>query len=202
MAKQKEKTKKRATGGLSPVFWAVPLLAILDLLFYLLMSMGYISPFFFSKERWSWIAIGVQFILMAVLVIPHVVERRVLPEEEEPSPMPAEAKAPVAKARPKEKTAASTGTRSSSKGPAPQAVTVKAGKPEVVEYPEKISGGIYADSHVPIGDGKFLKLRSMIARSCLLCDEQNRCWDIIRSDIDEADFKSNTDCKEGLGIEG
>jgi hypothetical protein len=68
----------------------------------------------------------------------------------------------------------------------------------IVEYPPQITGGIYSDSLIPVGKGKILKLRTIIARSCLICDKQVECWPKSRRLVSKEDFKSNIECKGGL----
>jgi|GEM_PF-1164081 len=68
----------------------------------------------------------------------------------------------------------------------------------IVEYPPQITGGIYSDTLIPVGKGKILKLRTIIARSCLICDKQVECWPKARRVVSKEDFKSNIECKGGL----
>jgi len=203
MAKKKEKSRKPEQEGMSAALWLVPILAILDLLYYFLLSMGAPLPTFgIGIDKWKIGSAIFQGALLVVLALSHALDRRapaaeceaeeVEPEEVEELPKPkAVTKRPTAAATP-----AAPPARPVSPEPAP-----KAPARQVMEYPPKASGGIYADSHIPVGEGKFLKFRTLIARSCLLCDEQERCWDIIRHDVDEDSFKSNIDCKQGLKIE-
>jgi hypothetical protein len=68
----------------------------------------------------------------------------------------------------------------------------------VVEYPPKIPGGIYSDTRLTINKNITLKMRTLIARACLLCEEQVDCWPKVRKDISKEDFKFNTECRGGL----
>jgi len=68
----------------------------------------------------------------------------------------------------------------------------------IIEYPPQITGGIYSDTLLPVGKGKLLKLRTIIARSCLICDKQVECWPKSRRVVSKEDFKSNIECKGGL----
>ncbi len=68
----------------------------------------------------------------------------------------------------------------------------------IVEYPPQITGGIYSDTLIPVGKGKLLKLRTIIARSCLICDKQIECWPKTRRVVSKEDFRSNIECKGGL----
>ncbi len=200
MAKKKEKSQGPEREGISPALWLVPILSIIDLLYYFLLSMGYDLPTF-NQPMWiiNYASVGIQGLLLVVLAGSHAMDRRATAAcEEEPEEAVTDEveEAPEPKARNVAKAAAA-------KAPAPKAPeppAEPAGR-EVFEYPPKVSGGIYADSHIPVGEGRFLKLRTLIARSCLLCDEQGRCWDIVRTDVDQDFFTSNIDCKEGLKIE-
>jgi len=68
----------------------------------------------------------------------------------------------------------------------------------VIDYPPQITGGIYSDTLVPVGRGTILKLRTIIARSCILCDKKVECWPRSRRTITKEDFMANTECKGGL----
>jgi len=68
----------------------------------------------------------------------------------------------------------------------------------LVEYPPQITGGVYADTLIPVGRGAILKLRTIIARACLFCDKQVECWPKSRRHISKEDFMFNTECKGGL----
>lgn len=216
MAKKREKSTPSEippkSSGMSPALWLVPLLALLLLLLYLALAMGYIAPFLLTLYQWKLGTIIIQLVLIALLVTSHALDSRSTQYEEEVGG--AEVKAdyidqteqPPSPVRTKAKT-----TKVVSGKPAPitvesqpevvLATPKKEGKPEIVEYPEKVSGGIYADTHLPIGDGRFLKLRTLIARSCLLCEEHDKCFTLIRHDMSADGFNSNIDCKQGLNIE-
>jgi len=72
------------------------------------------------------------------------------------------------------------------------------GKKKHVEYPPKISGVIYADTYVSLGAETDVKIRTMLARACPLCDKEEECWENVGSRISKDDFLSNMECKEGL----
>jgi hypothetical protein len=198
---------------MSPALWLVPALSILNLLYYFLLSMGYELPTFgFGIDRWKIGSAIFQGALLVVLALSHALDRRAPAAVCEPEPPEAEEvvqePAPRAKAdrkapasKPKQTVAAPTAKPAAPtlREEAPGTTPRTAGK-EVFEYPPKKSGGIYADSQIPLGGGRYLKLRTLVARSCLLCDEQDRCWDIIRHEVDRDFFRTNIDCKEGLNI--
>jgi hypothetical protein len=208
MAKKKDKSGGQEREGISPALWLVPVLAVIDLLYYFLLSMGYDLPRF-GLSIWAFNigSIGLQGALLVILSVSHALDRRataVCEDETDEAQVEEVEQAPAPRARAAAASAASA-AKAATKGaaPAPKAPEppAKSASREVFEYPPKVSGGIYADSHIPIGEGRFLKLRTIIARSCLLCDEQGKCWDIVRTDVGQEFFTSNIDCKEGLKIE-
>ena len=199
MAKKKDKSASPEREGISPALWLVPILAIIILFYYFFISMGYNLPTFGrTMDQLKYGSVIILGALLGVLAVSHALDRRATAaSEDESDEVETEEveETPVAKARPQ--------TKGPQKVPAPKPPEPPA-KPagrEVFEYPPKVSGGIYADSHISLGDGRLLKLRTQIARACLLCDEQGKCWDIVRTDVDQDFFQSNIDCKEGLKIE-
>ncbi|MDG6220594.1 MAG: hypothetical protein QCI38_04000 [Candidatus Thermoplasmatota archaeon] len=71
-------------------------------------------------------------------------------------------------------------------------------KKKVLEYPPKITGVIYADTYIPINEGVDLKMRTMLARACALCEKEEECWEKSGAGLDKKDFEANMECKEGL----
>jgi hypothetical protein len=224
MAKKGDKNASRQPSRTSLALWLAPALAVLVLLFYMALYMGYIAPFIFSLNYWKIGAIVIELVLIAGLVTSHALDRRTVDEECEvvkpeyidvreqatpkakatkgapPAKSPATATQTPATTAPKAAGAIASKDAPAAKVPAEESLKQE-GKREVVEYPEKTSGGIYADTHVPIGGGRFLKLRTMVARSCLLCDEQDNCYSLVRHSFSMGDFKSNIDCKDGFKSE-
>ncbi|MBM4249819.1 MAG: hypothetical protein FJ149_10405 [Euryarchaeota archaeon] len=211
MARKKDKAAVPEREGISPALWLVPLVAIIDLLYYFLLSMGYALPTF-GLSMWmiNLGSVGIQGALLCVLAVSHALDRRATtvsedevdgPDAEDIERDPAGGTAAKG-ATPAKAPAGGAATKgaASAKASAPAPAPRPAGR-EVFEYPPKVSGGIYADSHIPLGEGRFLKLRTQIARSCLLCDEQQTCWEIVRTGVEQEIFASNIDCKEGLNIE-
>jgi len=172
--------------------------------------MGYIAPFILTIYQWKWALIILQFVFIATLISSHALDKRTAPIEAETCAE--EVKAEIIEEKPqqaapsKSKPAQPATVKSPPVAPTPKpavqpAPAAREGRPDIVDYPEKISGGIYADTHLPIGDGRFLKLRTLIARSCLLCDEHDKCFAIVRHDMSAEGFNSNIECKQGLNIE-
>ncbi len=74
----------------------------------------------------------------------------------------------------------------------------KAGKKRIVEYPKKETGCIYSNTLIPINKNLVLNLRVFVAKSCMLCDDQESCWAGFKNSVNYKDFMANTECKDGL----
>jgi|GEM_PF-6137140 len=74
----------------------------------------------------------------------------------------------------------------------------KAGKKRIIEYPKKETGCIYSNTLIPIDKNLVLNLRVFVAKSCMLCDEQEKCWAGFKNSVNYQDFMANVDCKEGF----
>jgi len=75
---------------------------------------------------------------------------------------------------------------------------VEVQRADTIEYPEKISGGIYGDVAIWIDEDKKLLVRTMLARLCRLCKEQQDCWKTIEDTASWDSFLTNIHCREGL----
>lgn len=71
-------------------------------------------------------------------------------------------------------------------------------KPKLVEYPKKVPGGVYGDTIVRVDPITKLNLRTLLVRSCMICDRQGKCWDEFMDTVGRDDFLENIDCKKGL----
>jgi hypothetical protein len=71
-------------------------------------------------------------------------------------------------------------------------------KPKLVEYPKKVPGGVYGDTIVRVDPLTKLNLRTLLVRSCMICDRQGKCWDEFMDTVGRNDFLDNIDCKKGL----
>ncbi|UCC41113.1 MAG: hypothetical protein JSV96_06715 [Candidatus Aminicenantes bacterium] len=78
----------------------------------------------------------------------------------------------------------------------PKALKTK--KPRLIEYPKKVPGGVYGDTIVRVDPRTKLNLRTLLVRSCMICDRQGKCWEEIMDTIPRDDFLMNIDCKKGL----
>jgi predicted flap endonuclease-1-like 5' DNA nuclease len=65
-------------------------------------------------------------------------------------------------------------------------------------YPINLEGGVYGDAFVDIDDENVLKLRSMMAKPCALCEEREICWSEYKDKMRYNYFLGNVDCKNGL----
>jgi hypothetical protein len=75
---------------------------------------------------------------------------------------------------------------------------LKMKKARLVEYPKKVPGGVYGDTIVRVDPRTKLNLRTLLVRSCMICDRQGKCWEEIQDSIPRDDFLSNIECKRGL----
>ena len=71
-------------------------------------------------------------------------------------------------------------------------------KPKLVEYPKKVPGGVYGDTIVRVDPLTKLNLRTLLVRSCMICDRQGKCWDEFMETVSRDEFLDNIDCKKGL----
>jgi hypothetical protein len=76
--------------------------------------------------------------------------------------------------------------------------SLKMQKPTLVEYPKKVPGGVYGDTIVRVDPLTKLNLRTLLVRSCMICDRQGKCWDEFMDSIPQDEFLNNIDCKKGL----
>jgi hypothetical protein len=75
---------------------------------------------------------------------------------------------------------------------------LKTKKPRLVEYPKKVPGGVYGDTIIRVDPRTKLNLRTLLVRSCMICDRQGKCWEEIQDAISRDEFLENIDCKKGL----
>jgi flagellar basal body-associated protein FliL len=71
-------------------------------------------------------------------------------------------------------------------------------KPKLVEYPKKVPGGVYGDTIIRVDYDTKLNLRTLLVRSCMICDRQDKCWEEVRAFLDRDKFLENIECKSGL----
>ncbi len=71
-------------------------------------------------------------------------------------------------------------------------------KPKLVEYPKKVPGGVYGDTIVRVDPLTKLNLRTLLVRSCMICDRQGKCWDEFMDSVPRDEFLDNIECKKGL----
>jgi hypothetical protein len=75
---------------------------------------------------------------------------------------------------------------------------LKTKKPRLIEYPKKVPGGVYGDTIVRVDPRTKLNLRTLLIRSCMICDRQGKCWEEIMDTIPRDEFLWNIECKRGL----
>lgn len=65
-------------------------------------------------------------------------------------------------------------------------------------YPVNLTGGVYANTFMDIDGNNVLKLRTLLAKPCALCEEREICWDDYKDKMRYNVFLGNVECKEGL----
>jgi len=75
---------------------------------------------------------------------------------------------------------------------------LKMKKPRLIEFPKKVPGGVYGDTIIRVDPRTKLNLRTLLVRSCMICDRQGKCWEEIMDSIPREDFLDNIECKKGL----
>jgi hypothetical protein len=75
---------------------------------------------------------------------------------------------------------------------------LKTKKPRLIEYPKKVPGGVYGDTIIRVDPRTKFNLRTLLVRSCMICDRQGKCWDEIQDAIPRDQFLENIECKKGL----
>ena len=75
---------------------------------------------------------------------------------------------------------------------------LKLKKPTLIEYPKKVPGGVYGDTIIRTAPREKLNLRTLLVRSCMICDRQGKCWEEIKDTLSRDDFLGNIECKKGL----
>ena len=204
---QFEAPKKKGPKGL----WIMPLIAFVVFIWMLALRLDLYKPFYFDASDLlpMEVAAGLQLAFLVVLSVVYMSKNRT--EEETLAELKKTYVAPEEKVGATSDGSEVDGEELLEVEPevvededvaAPPVKTVHQSLEDkehgIVEYPPQITGGIYSDSLTPIGKGKILKLRTIIARSCLICDKQVECWPKARRVVSKEDFKSNIECKGGL----
>jgi hypothetical protein len=204
---QFEAPKKKGPKGL----WIIPLIAFLVFLWMLALKLDLYKPFYFNAndQVTVWVGAGIQLAFVVVLSLVYMSKNKF--EEEKLEELKKTYVAPEEKVGATSDGGEVDGEELLEVEPevvededvaAPPVKTVHQSLEDkehgIVEYPPQITGGIYSDSLIPVGKGKLLKLRTIIARSCLICDKQVECWPKARRVVSKEDFKSNIECKGGL----
>jgi hypothetical protein len=76
--------------------------------------------------------------------------------------------------------------------------SLKMQKAKLVEYPKKVPGGVYGDTIIRADPLTKLNLRTLLVRSCMICDRQGKCWEEFMDTVPRDEFLENTECKKGL----
>ncbi len=75
---------------------------------------------------------------------------------------------------------------------------LKTKKPRIIDYPKKVPGGVYGDTIIRVDPRTKFNLRTLLVRSCMICDRQGKCWEEIQDAIPRDQFLENIECKKGL----
>ncbi len=168
--------------GIGAWIWLIPILGILTFLFTLRL---YISQDFYAQysmgislQTWKSLTAGAMILYIIVLMLVYISKRPTEGEEEEQ----VEA-LPVA---------------AEEKSGAVVVEDITEEEEETIEYPPKITGAIYGDALIDIGNKKKLLLRTLLARLCIVCDNQDACWEQVKDTISREEFYDNVECKFGL----
>ncbi len=217
-AGQTAQQKKRLV---SPIIILVISLAFIAWLLALIMIPDIYDDFGFDISKQNWIIIGsmVMIILIIVLLVAAYPSRTPAPQSSTQaqftsipqatvaqapqaatvtSAEPAQAEMNVVEAEPLvvEAEIVEAEPIEEEKEGLPSALKMK--KPKLVEYPKKVPGGVYGDTIVRVDAVTKLNLRTLLVRSCLICDRQGKCWEEIQDTIPRDDFLANIECKRGL----
>ncbi|UCE74849.1 MAG: hypothetical protein JSV56_03870, partial [Methanomassiliicoccales archaeon] len=196
-----EQKKKRL---ISPI-----IILVLGTIFILWLLMMFTSKNFYddfgmdiSREWWVYIGSMVMIILIIVLLVAGFPARAPVPEAAAQEPTasisPTETETPTKKEPVVIKSAPSVESKSEMMVVEAEPIVVEAEiveaipveetgeatsfkmkKPKLVEYPKKVPGGVYGDTIVRIDPLTKLNLRTLLVRSCMICDRQGKCWEEI-----------------------
>ncbi|UCF07615.1 MAG: hypothetical protein JSW28_08205 [Thermoplasmata archaeon] len=169
-----------------------------------------------SKDNWIFIISTLMIIFIIILLISSFPAKAAQPQTftsqgptqmvpmpaETPEPAPAEA-APasmdVVEAEPLVVEAEIVEAEPMEEEEAPAAAkSLRMKKPRIIEYPKKVPGGVYGDTIIRVDPRSKLNLRTLLVRSCMICDRQGKCWEEIMDSIPRDQFLENIDCKRGL----
>ena len=200
------------------------IILVISLIFLVWMSALFMVPeiyedfgFDISKQNWIYIGSFIMIILIIVLLVAAYPSRAPAPQAAAPaqftslsSAAPAPQPATVTGAEPAEMDvveaeplvveaeiveAEPIEEEEEAKGvPSP----LKMKKPKLIEYPKKVPGGVYGDTIVRVDAVTKLNLRTLLIRSCMICDRQGKCWEEIQDTIPRDEFLQNIECKKGL----
>ena len=199
---------------------------VIALVFLIWMTALFMSPelyedlgFDISKENWIYIGSIIMIILIAILMVAAYPSRATATQT---TPTQAQfTSVPQASATPAQATVVTTTPEAADEMSVVEAEPLiveaeiveaepieeekeevpsdlKMKKPKLIEYPKKVPGGVYGDTIVRVDAITKLNLRTLLIRSCLICDRQGKCWEAIQDTIPRDDFLANIECKRGL----
>lgn len=168
-------------------FLLIPIIAVIYTAWAILLALGktfgyVIQVFGFSFQQWLYVGSAVFIILIVIMILwmaPPKQEE--LPAEEEEAEHEA-VPSVVIEAEPYPEAASEPAAESS---PAEE---------KIISYPKEIEGAVYADTMIEIEKSVILNLRTFLGRSCMLCPEQNGCWEKYKSAVTREGFDASIDC--------
>jgi outer membrane biosynthesis protein TonB len=171
--------------GSKAILWLIPIIAVIYLLWVLYIKLGN-APAWATRigiQQWVYFGAILMIILIIILVMfmmiyvparrPSVEEttKEMKIEEEETEvttvktrkrkEAPAEVTVEAVEAPEKKEVQA----RVEVEEPVKAEVIEQPEPPKIIEYPIEVSGGVYGDTFIPVGDGMILKLRTLIIDS-------------------------------------
>lgn len=168
-------------------FLFIPIVAIIYTVWVILLALGKtfgyaIQMFGFSFQQWLYIG-SLVFIILIVIMILWMAppKKEELPAEEETAER-GEVPSVVIEAEPYPEVV-----------PEP-VVEPPLAEEKIISYPKEIEGAVYADTMIELGESTVLNLRTFLGRSCLLCPEQNECWEKYKDTILREEFDTSIDC--------
>lgn len=168
-------------------FLLIPIIAVIYTAWAILLALGktfgyVIQVFGFSFQQWLYVGSAVFIVLIVIMILwmappkkeellaeeEKAEQEAVLPVVIEAEPYPEAASEPVVEPAPAEE--------------------------KVVSYPKEIEGAVYVDIMIEIEKNTILNLRTFLGRNCMLCPEQNGCWEKYKSAVTREEFDTSIDC--------
>lgn len=173
----KDENPKESMG----VLWLILFIAVLYFIWVVLIKLGLTGelaePYeYFGESQWEYIG-AVIFIIFIVILLASIPSKEPVPS------------APVQLKDTLE------GISEDVKEPVEITGEEAVIKPKIITWPKEVSGGVYGDTLIKIDYNTTLKLRTFIARACLLCEKHNICWNEFKDKMTKEEFNAKVDCE-------